>query len=164
MTEALRSAPTCLLLPSGLAREIEQHAQALCPHECCGVLIGTAGAAITIDSVHQVENRRATRRRDRYEVNPRDIVALDRCAETRGREIVGFYHSHPSHPATPSDTDRAYAWPGYVYVIVGVGAAGAPQIRAWIYDDDLEVFAELPIVCEETSSPIAQTALDSEMR
>jgi proteasome lid subunit RPN8/RPN11 len=157
-------APTRLLLPAALTREIEQHAGASYPHECCGVLIGTGGAAMMIESVHQVRNQRAGRCRDRYEVDPREILRLDRYAEERGQEIIGFYHSHPDHPATPSHTDQAHAWPGYVYVIVSERTSGAVEIRAWVYDDTLKAFGELPIECEETSRPIAWTVADSEVR
>jgi proteasome lid subunit RPN8/RPN11 len=99
-------------------------------------------------SVHPVENTNAARRRDRYELDPREVLRLDKLAESREQEMVGFYHSHPDHPARPSATDATHAWPGYVYLIVGVSGDGDTETRAWLYDDKSQLFRESPVQVE----------------
>jgi proteasome lid subunit RPN8/RPN11 len=136
----------------GLSRDqvarVEEHARAAYPEECCGVLVGWRGERTVVLSVHPAGNRSALRARDRYQVDPRQILQLSRGAEGEGREIVGFYHSHPDYPARPSAIDAAQAWPGYVYLIVGVGAATEIETRAWSYDESLGEFRECPIVLD----------------
>lgn len=105
---------------------IEQHAEATYPHECCGVLVGrTDGGRIAVEA-HRTGNLNTVRAHDRFELDPRDYMRIDREAHTRGLDIIGIYHSHPDHPAQPSATDLAAAWEGYSYVIVSVrkGVAG----------------------------------------
>ena len=134
-----------LLVPIGLLAVIEQQALACYPNECCGVLVGRPGARTAAHSVHPVENQRADQASHRYEIDPRQVVRLDRQAEERGQEIIGFYHSHPGQRATPSDSDREYAWPGYLYLIVGLTAKGETEIRAWTYDEEAAAFGERAI-------------------
>lgn len=134
--------------------EVTKHAVAAYPEECCGILIGLPGEAAVVHSLHAAENRRTARPRDRYEVDPREILKLDRAAESEGREILGFYHSHPDHPARPSPTDAKYAWPGYVYLIVGATESGETEVRAWRYDDKLSRFRECRIEPDDTHVPL----------
>jgi proteasome lid subunit RPN8/RPN11 len=125
--------------------QLEQHARQTYPEECCGVLIGKPGEAVSVCSVHPTENLSSTRLHDRYEVDPREILKLDRAAEQRGLEIVGFYHSHPDHPPAPSATDAESAWPGYIYLIVAVAEVGEAQVTAWTFDEERGRFRECPI-------------------
>ena len=71
------------------------------------------------------------RAHDRFELDPRDLLSADLAARAEGREIVGIWHSHPDHPAEPSETDRLAAWPGWSYLIVQVTAQGAGAMRSW---------------------------------
>lgn len=121
-----------LLLPAPLRAHIEHTACAGYPHETCGVLIGrSAGAQVSVERLAAARNLVEDRPHDRYELDPRDFLAADRAAHAAGLEIVGFWHSHPDGPALPSPTDRAKAWPDYVYLIAAVSAAGAGELRGW---------------------------------
>ncbi len=145
------TAPTLVLSQRQIA-EIREHAREAYPHECCGVFVGQGGQRLTVRSVHRTDNIDAERARDRYEVDPREILRLDRSAETQGQEIVGFYHSHPDHPPLPSATDAEHAWPGYVYVIASVAESGAVKVRSWICRDNGNRFDECPIVLQRDAS------------
>jgi proteasome lid subunit RPN8/RPN11 len=85
------------------------------------------------------------RARDRFEMDPRDFLQAEEDAAHTGEEILGFYHSHPDHPAWPSPTDllRAQPWPGYYHLIVAVRAAGFQKdARVWQVTEDEEGFVE----------------------
>jgi proteasome lid subunit RPN8/RPN11 len=106
------------------------HAREGSPAEVCGVLGGESGERSRADRSQRVENV-ATTPRTRYELDPAAQLAAMQTIEADGREVVGFYHSHPEGPAGPSETDAAQAtWPGYSYVIVSL-AGEAPSVRAW---------------------------------
>ena len=125
--------------------QLREHARRAYPEECCGVLLGEAGDVVLVRSTCPTDNRRVTRLHDRYEVDPREILRLDRAAERRGLGVVGFYHSHPDHPPRPSATDAEQAWPGYIYLIAAVTRAGEIPVRAWSYDEERRCFRELSV-------------------
>jgi proteasome lid subunit RPN8/RPN11 len=102
---------------------IRRHGEETYPHECCGVLLGTFGddGARTITSTARCGNTRTDSAHNRYNINPRELVRIQREGRERGEDIVGFYHSHPDHPAQWSRTDFAEAhWIGCSYVITSV--------------------------------------------
>ena len=73
----------------------------------------------------------------RYAIDPRELLAADREASRAGQEILGFYHSHPDHPARPSDFDLGHAaWPGYSYVILSIVDRNPNDLRAWLMDSE----------------------------
>ena len=82
----------------------------------------------------QAGTRNTERARDRYLLDPADIVRADRDARARGLDIVGFWHSHPDHPARPSQFDTDHAWVDYVYVIVNTTAGGAGDLNGFTLD------------------------------
>ena len=137
-----------------LAR-MEEHARTAYPEECCGILVGARGDRTVIASVHPTPNRHATRARDRYQVDPREILRLDRAAQGQGHEVVGFYHSHPDHPPAPSPTDAAQAWHGYLYLIVAVAAGGHTETKAWTYDEESRQFQEWPLELDQDTTSLA---------
>ena len=106
-----------------------RHAEAAYPQECCGALLGTrAGNIREVRAAVLCTNTQADSPQTRYSIDPRELVRIQRDARERVWEIVGFYHSHPDHPAYWSPTDLAEAhWIGCSYVIVSVegGRAGA---------------------------------------
>ncbi|PSP86357.1 hypothetical protein BRC83_00820 [Halobacteriales archaeon QS_1_68_17] len=107
------------------------HAEAGAPEEVCGVLGGTYGEDRSrVETVHPAENAAATPR-SAYGIAPEEQLALMEAIEDAGREVVGFYHSHPAGPFEPSRTDAAQAtWPGRSYVIA-VLDAGHPYVGSW---------------------------------
>jgi proteasome lid subunit RPN8/RPN11 len=132
---------------AGTQQAVEKHALACHPHECCGILVGTTAQHaqnLRIMQIVESTNLAETdRRRDRYVLDPLTLVKTDHRARSEGLEIVGFYHSHPNHPAIPSHTDAELAWTGYVYVIVSVTRDAAGEMRAWHWPRE----GEPPMAC-----------------
>lgn len=102
--------------------ELRRHGEESYPHECCGVLLGQIhGDVRTVTSVARCENTRSDSPHNRYNIDPRELVRIQREGREHGEDIVGFYHSHPDHPAQWSTTDLAEAhWFGCSYVITSV--------------------------------------------
>jgi proteasome lid subunit RPN8/RPN11 len=117
------------------------------PDEGCGVLVGRfAGARVEVVDVTSGTNLNTDRSRDRYLLDPDDIVRADRDARARGLDVVGFWHSHPDHPAHPSQFDTDHAWVDYVYVIVNTTADGAGDLNGFTLADEGAPFERLPLV------------------
>jgi proteasome lid subunit RPN8/RPN11 len=122
---------------------VSQHAAMSYPDECCGVLIGRAsGDSTVVERVLSVGNERNDSRHNRYLINPETVLAAHKEARALGLDVVGYYHSHPDHPARPSDFDREHAWPGVSYLIVSVLKRTVDDIRSWRLADDREQFDE----------------------
>jgi proteasome lid subunit RPN8/RPN11 len=121
-----------LHLAPPLQARLAQWAREGYPREGCGLLLGRPGAdGVLVDEVLQVRNAVAGSGRDRYELDPQDLLRADMQARERGSDIVGIWHTHPDHPAQPSPTDREQAWSGWVYLILSVTAEGVQAMRAW---------------------------------
>jgi proteasome lid subunit RPN8/RPN11 len=102
---------------------LRQHGEETYPHECCGVLLGQVedGSLRTVTSVARAGNTRTDSAHNRYNIDPKDLIRIQREGRERGEDIIGFYHSHPDHPAQWSSTDLAEAhWFGCSYVITSV--------------------------------------------
>jgi proteasome lid subunit RPN8/RPN11 len=101
---------------------VREHGAATYPHECCGVLLGESGNGNrTVQQVVRCGNTRNDRPQDRYHIDPKELIAIQRDAARQGLDIIGFYHSHPDHPARWSQTDLAEAhWMDCSYVITSV--------------------------------------------
>jgi len=111
-----------LKLPQTAYAEIRAHGEETYPHECCGVLLGTTdGDTRIVTSTARCGNTRNDSPHNRYHIDPKELVRVQREGRERGEDIVGFYHSHPDHPARWSQTDLAEAhWIGCSYVITSV--------------------------------------------
>ena len=126
-----------LRLSDELAQRIRSHGESSYPHECCGALLGRGdGPEREIVDLLPLENRNGNSPRNRFAISPEDFRSAEAMARERGLDLVGWYHSHPDHPALPSEFDRAHAWPWYSYVIVSVAQGRAGQITAWRLDDN----------------------------
>ena len=131
-------------LPKTLSDEIERHGRDAYPEECVGALIGTVaagGKARTVERLFPIDNRSGENRRRRYLVSPLDYLAAERAADAAGKTLLGFYHSHPEHPAEPSATDLAWAQPNFVYIIMSIRRTGdaapaAAGAGAFLLDPD----------------------------
>jgi proteasome lid subunit RPN8/RPN11 len=102
--------------------EIRRHGEETYPHECCGVLLGQMdGDSRIVSSTARCGNTRSDSPHNRYQIDPKELVRVQREGRQRGEDIIGFYHSHPDHPAHWSQTDFAEAhWIGCSYVITSV--------------------------------------------
>ncbi len=131
-----------------LITDISRHAADRYPEECCGVLIGKVspgGPAEEVRSVlqlHRVDNERTEERERRYLIGPEAFRQAEDAAERSDLQIVGFYHSHPDHPAVPSEVDRKQAWPWYSYLIVSVRGGEPQDFRSWRLAADRSEFQE----------------------
>jgi proteasome lid subunit RPN8/RPN11 len=102
---------------------LRQHGEETYPHECCGVLLGQFaddGSKI-VTRIARAGNTRDDSPHNRYHIDPKELIRIQREGRALGEDIVGFYHSHPDHPARWSTTDLAEAhWFGCSYVITSV--------------------------------------------
>jgi len=114
------------------------------PREICGIMIGPRGER-AVSEVKRARNIVVDRARDRYEIDPRDHIRIQREADAAGLDIVGYYHSHPDHPAQASRFDTERAWAGYVYVIVAVHDGKPIDANAFVADNDGGPFHPEPI-------------------
>lgn len=138
-------------IPPAVRAELEGWIAKGYPDETCGLMIGTQdGDAVRVHRVVQAANLNTTRSRDRYELDPLAMVSADAEARQAGLDVVGIWHSHPDHPAEPSETDRSKAWEGWSYLIVSVTDAGVADLRSWRLSG--EAFAEEPVNSEEDPS------------
>ena len=128
-----------VVLGSGVADAIRRHGEETYPHECCGALVGASGkvaAAVALPNTTEEGPRR------RFLVRPSDYRLAEAQASERGGELLGFYHSHPDHPARPSQYDLDHAWPNFAYVIVAVASGTARDMTVWYLKEDRSSFDE----------------------
>ena len=118
---------------------IRRHGEETYPHECCGALVGR-GDAVT-DTV-ALPNTTEEGPRRRFLVRPSDYRLAEQRATELGGELLGFYHSHPDHPAKPSQYDLDHAWPTFAYVIVSVAVGKSELMTVWFLKDDRSIFEE----------------------
>ena len=115
---------------------IRAHGEEGYPYEICGIMVGRAGRRASVTEVHRARNTVTDRAHDRYEIDPVDYIRIERDADRRGLEVVGYYHSHPDHPAQASATDAQRSWAGPVYVIVAVHQGKAVDQNAFVAERD----------------------------
>jgi proteasome lid subunit RPN8/RPN11 len=128
----------CVLDP-GVAEAIRSHGEETFPHECCGALVGAGGR---VTAVVALPNTTEEGPRRRFLVRPSDYRLAEQRAGELGGELLGFYHSHPDHPARPSQYDLDHAWPTFAYVIVSVMSGAARDMTVWFLQDDRSRFDE----------------------
>ena len=138
-----------LTITPAVDEAIRRHGRDTYPHECCGALIGRAGE---VTDVLALPNTTEEGPRRRFLVRPSDYRLSERRATELGGELLGFYHSHPDHPARPSQFDLDHAWPTFAYVIVAVAGNGLPRESAggatagdmtvWYLQEDRSRFEE----------------------
>jgi proteasome lid subunit RPN8/RPN11 len=135
-----------LRLPDALLEEIRRHGAAAYPAECCGVMLGRSGGTDAKEVVRlwPAVNRR-TDDPHRYLIASEDLRRLEREAQGEGLEIVGYYHSHPDHPAEPSAYDAAHAWPWYSYLIVRIEQGQPREAASYTLDPDRPLMHSEPL-------------------
>jgi proteasome lid subunit RPN8/RPN11 len=140
--------PRACNLQPGAATAIRRHGQETFPHECCGALIGV-GDRVTVAVALPNTTEEGPRRR--FLVRPSDYRMAEKRAAELGGELLGFYHSHPDHPARPSQFDLDHAWPNFAYVIVSVMSGMARDMTVWFLQEDRSSFDEGTLNGDEDS-------------
>jgi proteasome lid subunit RPN8/RPN11 len=147
-----------LKISAELAEKIRNHGAETYPHECCGALLGrdteVADRSLyrEIRALHPLINRRDDSPRNRFSVTSQDVLDAEKAAASQGLEVVGWYHSHPDHPAKPSQYDREHAWPWYSYIIVSVANKIPEDMTSWRLTDDRSDFQNEDICLLQVAS------------
>jgi proteasome lid subunit RPN8/RPN11 len=124
---------------------MREHLEAGYPKEACGALIGRVdGGEHQVDEFRGMRNTVTDRPWDRYELDPLEQLRVQKDAESRGLEIIGFAHSHPDHPPVPSRFDADHAWSFYSYLVASVQKGSLREARSWCLDEG-GVFQEEPL-------------------
>jgi proteasome lid subunit RPN8/RPN11 len=142
-----------LRLDQQLSDKIRAYGAETYPHECCGALLGrdleaattrssdaTSLASREVTALFPLVNRRDDSPRNRFSVTSEDVRDAEKAAREKGIDVVGWYHSHPDHPAQPSQYDRDHAWPWYSYIIVSVANGRPATMTSWRLTDDRTQF------------------------
>ena len=117
-------------------RAMTDHAEAAFPNECCGFFYGTEdGTVRSVTISTEVTNSKEGDQRRRFAISDMDYLRAERHAAKEGLTLLGVYHSHPLHPAIPSEHDLAVALPYFSYIIVSVQPEGTAHVRSWQLDD-----------------------------
>ena len=136
---------------------IRQHGARDYPNECCGILLGQADGdrkkvleAVPLRNLRTdpaeaqkllpLESPGRESERNRFLIDPREQIRVEKEARVRGLDVVGYYHSHPDHPARPSNYDRDHAWPWYSYVILSVAKGQPADMTSWVLAENRERF------------------------
>ena len=123
-----------LQIPTDLYTQLRHHGEQTYPHECCGILLGKSDTEqIQVHQIIPAGNTRTDSAHNRYNIAPQELIAAQRQARQQGLDIVGFYHSHPDHPAQWSPTDFAEAhWLGCSYVITRIAEGKADITNSFL--------------------------------
>ena len=141
-----------LRLYAQVSEQIYAHLSRAYPEEGCGVLLGRdRGDTREVARAVPIQNRREDSKHNRYLIAPEQLLAADREARVAALDVVGFFHSHPDHPALPSSFDLEHAWPFYSYMIVSVEHGQATDMQVWRLAEDRSGFEPetLEVLSEE---------------
>ena len=126
-----------LIMPADVNDAIRRHGEETYPHECCGALVGRSGR---VTETVPLPNTTEEGPRRRFLVRPSDYRLAESRAAELGGELLGFYHSHPDHPARPSQYDLDHAWPSFSYVIISVLSGEPGTLTSWRLREDRSQF------------------------
>ena len=131
-----------ITIAESLLREIRAHGVKDYPYECCGLLLGhydPDGKLVT--ETYPISNaREESAKRNRFLIEPQELMRGERYARDHYLEVVGFYHSHPDSPAVPSQYDLEHAWPTYSYIVMSVEKGRTVDLRSWEMEADRSRF------------------------
>ena len=141
-----------LILPPALFRQIESEGEAGYPNEICGMIFGREEKD-AVGNVRRLTEKlivgknvfEADEQYHRFSIDPRAQMKAERSAEKEGLTLLGYYHSHPDHPARPSEYDREHAWEFYSYVIVAITKGKATDMTSWVLNGETKQFAKQEI-------------------
>lgn len=136
-----------ILVNDRLLQEIRDHGVRDYPYECCGLLLGRFEPAGTkvVNETYPISNAREDEaKRNRFLIEPEELMKGESYANKRGLDVVGFYHSHPDSPAVPSGYDLDHAWPTYSYIIVSTSPGKSEDLFSWEMEADRSRFNPEP--------------------
>lgn len=140
-----------LVLDDQTSLSMEEHAVKTFPEECCGFMFGRFNDdTVRVESVTAVKNNHPDLKVRRYLISPEDFIVAENYADEKGLSLVGVYHSHPDHPAIPSETDRSAAIPGFTYIIYSIMDGKPADVTAWELAEDRSKFKAVDIVIERS--------------
>ena len=144
-----------ILFSSAILRDLQEHAEDHYPEEGAGLILGEDKAETRRATrlLHRDNNFEVESRHRRYAINPKEFLEAEREADQLGLDIIGVFHSHPDHPARPSDFDLEWAMPWYSYIITSVSRGKAVESRSWRLSDDRSSFIEEELVEVRSGSP-----------
>ncbi len=132
-----------LTIQPGFLGQMRDHARRAYPEECCGIFLGTAdGDEKKVHELLELTNSSEQQRTRRYLVRPEDYLRAETEARNKGLDVLGFYHSHPDHPARPSQFDLEHAFPFWSYLIISVEKGEPVTMASWLLRDDRSKFDE----------------------
>jgi proteasome lid subunit RPN8/RPN11 len=140
---------------------IREHGARDYPNECCGLLLGRADNshkqvvevvalknvrldAVRAQAILPLKSPGQESGRNRFLIDPVEQLQVEKEARARGLDVMGYYHSHPDHPAQPSEYDRQHAWPWYSYLILSVEQGEPRDLTCWVLTDDQSRFDPEP--------------------
>lgn len=124
--------------------EANESAVSAYPEECCGFLYGRdKGDNVRVEAARAVENQQREKRTHHYLITPEQYLEGEEFAERSGSTLVGIYHSHPDHPAIPSQHDLEGALPGFVYLILSIRQGATAEQKWWELSPDRSIFSEM---------------------
>ena len=135
--------------------EINAHGERDYPFECCGLLLGHIaedGLKECVEIYPISNSREEEAKRNRFLIRPEELLRGEKVAVRKGLDNLGFYHSHPDHPAIPSQYDLEHAWPIYSYVVVAIREGRAAALRSWVMQTDRSRFNEETILFDDLST------------
>jgi proteasome lid subunit RPN8/RPN11 len=141
-----------IVVPESIARQIEAEGIKAYPNECCGILIGKEkDGRRVVERLAPMKNVfDAGEQFHRFSIDPLAQIEAEKSADDSGQVVLGYYHSHPDHPARPSEYDRTHVppWSFYSHIIVAIEKGQAAAMTAWYLDENTEQFAPLELVRE----------------
>jgi proteasome lid subunit RPN8/RPN11 len=155
------SAQTVMFLPPEVDAAIREHCASEYPNEACGAIFGDGDGVPPpwrVTGVVAAPNEHEGDHRRRYLVPPEFQLRMELQARASGQELLGYYHSHPDHPAQPSEYDRVHAWSGYIYMICSVRQGRPEDLHAFTLEEQGGAFLAVPI---EVASGVDPTTSES---
>jgi len=133
-------------LKRSVLEKMKRHLEQTYPYEGCGVLLGKHDV---ITMIHEGNNIRKDRPEDRFLLDPSDILYAEKIGKQKGIDIIGFYHSHPDHPAKPSSTDLNDAWEDYYYLIISINKGNPADMSLFRFSGESNNFLQETLKIED---------------
>lgn len=125
-----------LIISNEALQKMNNHAEADYPNECCGFFYGLEGEIRRVRVAREVANAKEGDQSERFQIDPLDYQKAEKYAIEHDLDLLGIYHSHPDHPAEPSEHDREVALPWFSYIIISVQDGKAVNTRSWQLNDE----------------------------